>query len=152
MARAVSIVLLILGAGFVVRGTQGEPALSASEGWQTFSQDAVEATLAEGQPVFVDFTAAWCLTCQVNERMVLASEAVQEAFRDRNVALFKADWTRQDPEITAALESFGRSGVPLYVLYSGKPTPPPLILPAILTEPIVLEALDQVLSPAPPTP
>lgn len=152
VARAVSVVLLILGAGFVARGTGGEPALSAAEGWQTFSQAAVDATLAQGQPVFVNFTAAWCLTCQVNERMVLSSDTVQEAFRERNVALFKADWTRQDPEITAALESFGRSGVPLYVLYSGKRTPPPLILPAILTEPIVLEALDQILSPAPTTP
>lgn len=152
VARAVAMVLLILGASFVVRGTRGEPALSAAEGWQTFSQETVNATLAAGRPVFVDFTAAWCLTCQVNERMVLSSETVLEAFRERDVALFKADWTRQDPEITAALESFGRSGVPLYVLYSGRATPPPLILPAILTEPIVLEALDQVLSPVTPTP
>jgi thiol:disulfide interchange protein DsbD len=152
VARAVSIFLLIMGAGFVVRGARAEPTLSAADGWQPFSQEAVEATLAQGQPVFVDFTAAWCLTCQVNERMVLSSDAVQEAFQERNVALFKADWTRQDPEITVALEGFGRSGVPLYVLYSGKSNPPPHILPAILTEPIVLEALDQVLSPTPPTP
>ncbi len=91
--------------------------------------------------MFVDFTAAWCLTCQVNERVTLADAAVKEAFRARDVALLKADWTTRDPMITAALRSFGRSGVPLYVLYSPQPGLPPRILPEILSVGIVLEAL-----------
>lgn len=121
--------------------------MPVTEGWQVFSQDAVERAVAQGQPVFVDFTAAWCLTCQVNERIVLETEPVQEAFRDRNVALFKADWTRQDPAITEALEALGRSGVPVYALYPGIPGSEPHLLPAILTEQIVREALDRVLAP-----
>lgn len=121
--------------------------MAVEEGWLTFAQEDVERTLAQGRPVFVDFTAAWCLTCQVNERVVLSTEAVQEGFRDRNVALFKADWTRQDPAITAALQALDRSGVPVYALYDGTPGAPPRLLPAILTEQIVLDALEGLLSP-----
>jgi thiol:disulfide interchange protein DsbD len=121
--------------------------MAVEEGWLPFAQAEVESTLAQGRPVFVDFTAAWCLTCQVNERVVLGTETVQEAFRARNVALFKADWTRHDPEITAALEALGRTGVPVYVLYRGTPGANPHILPALLTEQIVLGALEDVLSP-----
>jgi thiol:disulfide interchange protein len=94
--------------------------------------------------VFVDFTAAWCLTCKVNERVALGNTAVVEALRKRNVALFKADWTSQDPEITRALQSFGRSGVPLYVLYSSDPKAPAVVLPEIITPQMVLNALEKV--------
>ncbi len=101
----------------------------------------MEELRSEGRPVFVDFTAAWCLTCQVNERVALGNAAVQRAFRERDVALLKADWTTRDPQITAALRSFGRSGVPLYVLFSADPEVPPRILPELLSVGIVLEAL-----------
>ena len=121
--------------------------MAVEEGWLSFAQEDVEKTLAQGRPAFVDFTAAWCLTCQVNERVVLSTEAVQEGFRDKNVALFKADWTRQDPAITAALRALNRSGVPVYALYDGTPGAPPLLLPAILTEQILLDALEGLLSP-----
>ncbi len=121
--------------------------LAMEEGWLPFAPEEVEELLSQGQPVFVDFTAAWCLTCQVNERVVLNTETIQDAFRERDVTLFKADWTRQDPEITEALESLGRNGVPVYALYSGVQGEPPHLLPAILTEQIVLEALETVLSP-----
>ena len=121
--------------------------MAVEEGWIPFSQEEVERTLAQGRPVFLDFTAAWCLTCQVNERVVLSTDRVQEAFRDRSVALFKADWTRQDPEITEALEALGRNGVPVYALYRGSSDAEPHLLPAILTEQIVLDALEEVLSP-----
>jgi thiol:disulfide interchange protein DsbD len=73
--------------------------------------------LAKGHPVFVDFTAAWCITCQYNKKTTLANEAVLADFRANNVSLFRADWTRKDPEITKALTQLGRSGVPVYVLY-----------------------------------
>lgn len=149
VARAVALGALALATGLVARGgSQEPPVLGATEGWRTFSQDEVEEVVATGQPVFVDFTAAWCLTCQVNERLVLSTETVMGSFRDHGVALFKADWTRQDPEITAALETLGRSGVPVYVLYSGKAGSQPVLLPAVLTVDIVLRALSENLSTA----
>jgi thiol:disulfide interchange protein len=92
----------------------------------------------------VDFTAAWCISCQVNERVALQTTAVRRAFAERDVALLKADWTRRDPEITRALAAFGRVGVPLYVLYPADPSAEPRILPELLTQRIMLEALDQL--------
>ncbi len=90
--------------------------------------------------MFIDFTAAWCVTCQVNKRLVLAAADVQLAFRARGVELVRADWTRRDAEITRALAALGRSGVPVYVLY--KPGRPPLLLPEVLTRERLLAALD----------
>lgn len=143
-ARAVALGILSMAALLVGRGgDQIAPAMAATEGWHAFNQVELESTLATGRPAFVDFTAAWCLTCQVNERLVLSSEAVMDAFQAHGVALFKADWTRQDPAITIALEALGRSGVPVYALYSGGPGSPPTLLPAILTEEMVLNALSE---------
>ena len=148
VARVVSLAMWAGAFALVAQGAAQEPPpMAVGDGWIPFAQEEVERTLARGQPVFVDFTAAWCLTCQVNERVVLGTETVRGAFRDRNVALFKADWTRQDPEITSALEALGRSGVPVYVLYRGVSDAEPHLLPAILTEQIVLDALAKVLSP-----
>jgi thiol:disulfide interchange protein DsbD len=90
--------------------------------------------------VFVDFTAAWCVTCQVNKKLVLSRDEVLDAFRARGVQLVRADWTRRDPEIAQALAQIGRSGVPAYVLY--KPGRAPFVLPEILTRERVIEALD----------
>jgi thiol:disulfide interchange protein DsbD len=144
VARATATLILLLAGGLAWAGSQklsDEPAVRLGSEWQPFSPARVEALRSEGRPVFVDFTAAWCLTCQVNERVTLADAAVKEAFRARDIALLKADWTTRDPEITAALRSFGRSGVPLYVLYSPQPGLPPRILPEILSVGIVLDAL-----------
>jgi thiol:disulfide interchange protein DsbD len=147
VARVVSLGLLAGAVALVAGGSAQEaPLMPVGEGWLPFAQEEVDRNLAQGRPVFVDFTAAWCLTCQVNERLVLSTESVQGAFTERNVALFKADWTRQDPEITAALEALGRSGVPVYALYRGSSGSTPHLLPAILTEQIVLDALEEVLS------
>jgi len=88
----------------------------------------------------VDFTAAWCLSCQVNERVVLDSDGVQQRLRTKNVALLRADWTKYDPQITAALSDLGRSGVPTYAVYP--PGAPPVVLPEALTPGIVDAALD----------
>jgi thiol:disulfide interchange protein DsbD len=96
---------------------------------------------SSGQAVFVDFTAAWCITCQVNEQVVLSSTTVRDAFRTHNVATLKADWTKFDPEITDALESFGRSGVPLYVLYPSVRGASAIVLPTILSKQGVIGAL-----------
>ncbi len=91
--------------------------------------------------MFVDFTAAWCVTCQVNKRLVLGRDDVLAAFRARKVELVRADWTRRDDEITRALAALGRSGVPVYVLY--KPGRAPVLLPEVLTRERVLAALDE---------
>jgi thiol:disulfide interchange protein len=112
-----------------------------ADGWQPWTQAAVDDALAKGQPVFVDFTAAWCLSCKVNERVALSTDEVKKAFADKNVALFRADWTHADPAISQALQKYNRDGVPLYLLYSPQAPDAPRILPAVLTPGIVLDAL-----------
>ncbi len=102
---------------------------------------------SQGHPVFVDFTASWCLSCQVNERVAFGSPEVQKAFAENKVILLRADWTRYDDSITQALNSFGRSGVPTYALYvPGEKSPRPL--PEVLTPGIVTGALAQLPHPA----
>jgi thiol:disulfide interchange protein DsbD len=111
--------------------------------WQPWSADAVQKALAAGQPVFVDFTASWCLSCQVNERVALDRPEVAQAFAAANVLLLRADWTREDPAITQALTDLGRSGVPVYALYTpGQSTPQ--LLPQVLTPGIVMDAVAQL--------
>ncbi len=118
---------------------QPDAAVQAADAW---SPQAVENALKAGKPVFVDFTASWCVTCQANKIAVLDREDIREAFKQHGVVFLVADWTNQNPDITQALESFGRSGVPLYILYSpdGKTT----VLPELLTKNIVIEALDKL--------
>jgi thiol:disulfide interchange protein DsbD len=120
------------------------PPLQTAGGWQDWSPDAVQAALQKGQPVFVDFTAAWCLSCKVNERVALGTDAVKGAFADKNVALFRADWTHADPAISQTLRKFNRDGVPLYLLYSPKAPDAPQVLPEVLTRGIVLDALGKI--------
>lgn len=108
--------------------------------WAPWSLEAVSRYRSEGKPVFVDFTASWCLSCQVNERVALSRPEVQEAFADAGVVLLRADWTRHDDAITQTLAALGRSGVPTYVLYTpGNRTPQ--LLPEVLTPVIVMDAL-----------
>jgi thiol:disulfide interchange protein len=109
--------------------------------WQPYSAAGVAELRAAGQPLLVNFTASWCLTCLVNERNAFSDAAVQKVFRDRKVTLMKGDWTNRDPAITKALAEFGRAGVPLYVVYNGKPgATEPLVLPQILTAGVVESA------------
>jgi thiol:disulfide interchange protein DsbD len=95
----------------------GEPAGAQATPWQAWSPERLKAALAEGHPVFVDFTAAWCVTCQYNKRNALADAQVLADFRARRVVLMRADWTRRDPVITAELAGLGRNGVPVYALH-----------------------------------
>ena len=115
-------------------------AAAPGPGAEAWSEQRVVALRAEGRPVFVNATAAWCITCQVNERVALRAESVQAAFAAGGIAYLKADWTGGDPAITALLRAHGRDGVPLYLFY-----PPgggePVLLPQILTEGLVLRAI-----------
>ena len=121
------------------RGVPDLPAPHAATGWQTYSPASIAELTAEGRPVFVDFTAAWCITCQVNERFVLNDARVREAFARGNVALMRADWTRRDGDISEALAALGRSGVPAYVIYrKGRE---PQLLPEVLQRQTVIDAL-----------
>ncbi len=121
-----------------VKSTDASAAAVAGD-WTPFTPARVADFTAAGRPVFIDFTAAWCVTCQVNKRLVLNTDDVRAAFARRNVALVRADWTRRDPAITQALAALGRSGVPVYVLH--RPGKAPLLLPEVLQQQIVLDAL-----------
>ena len=110
--------------------------------WQPWSAQRQAQWLAQGQPVFVDYTAAWCVTCQYNKRTTLSDPQVLQAFAQRGVHLLRADWTRRDPEITAALNALGRSGVPVSVLLS--PGRSPQVLTELIDAEEVLEALARI--------
>jgi thiol:disulfide interchange protein len=147
--RSVVLVLmlvLVLGSGmyFVVgkfRSTNVALADSRLRGdWQAFTPERLQAEMEQGHSVFVDFTAAWCLTCKFNEANVLESAEVRDAFQRHATVKLKADWTNGDPAITKLLQKFGRPGVPLYVLYPGK-NEEPIVFPEVLTKGMILEKL-----------
>ncbi|EJX09061.1 c-type cytochrome biogenesis protein [gut metagenome] len=130
-----SCVVLIGSGNFDRRGSV------AGEGnWKVWSQEAVIQSLSEGRPVFVDLTAAWCMTCQANKLSTLNREEVQTRFKTLNYTLLYGDWTNRDPAITELLADFGRSGVPLYLIYRTDGSVD--VLPELLTPGILLEALD----------
>ncbi|MCW3473387.1 protein-disulfide reductase DsbD family protein [Limobrevibacterium gyesilva] len=146
LSRGVAVVagLAALGvlAGFAMAPSPEQQTQSAQDS-EKFSAARLAALQAEGRPVFVNMTAAWCVTCLVNERIALAPESVRQAFATRGVTYLKGDWTRQDPEITRFLRAHDRDGVPLYMLFPGG-NRPPIMLPQILTAGIVLDALDGI--------
>ncbi|MDM0117096.1 protein-disulfide reductase DsbD family protein [Variovorax sp. J22R133] len=124
----------------IVNVAQAVPASNAADRWQPWSTQRVSELAADGRPVFIDFTAAWCVTCQYNKKTTLADAEVLAQFDARNVALLRADWTRRDPAITAALAALGRNGVPVYVLQS--PGKTPVVLTEILGKDEVRAALE----------
>lgn len=153
VTRSLAAVAVIGGVTAAVMGASSAPPTNESSTskastaveteWTSYSPETVERLRAEGRPVFVDFTAAWCLTCQVNKKRVLSTDRIRKAFEKKDVALVRADWTNRDPEITKALQSHGRSGVPVYVIYRGDGSEPQL-LPEVLTENAVLSALNEI--------
>jgi len=121
--------------------TAGTRAPTPEDGWQPYDAARLAMLTAAGKPVLVNFTASWCLTCLVNERNAFGDSAVDQVFRQKGVTLMKGDWTNRDPEITKALSSFGRAGVPLYVVYNAKPgTAEPEFLPQLLSASVVRDA------------
>ena len=146
--RAETLAAIALAAVSVALGTLAGAAsagrvATTSAGWEPFSAARLAELRAAGKPVFVNVTAAWCITCLVNERVALGSRAVSDAFARNGITALKADWTRRDPSITQVLGAFGRNGVPLYLVYPAGAGRPPAVLPQILSETIVLNALDK---------
>ncbi len=142
VVAATAVVAALAVAGSIERADTSAQAGHA--GWERYTTARLDELLAARRPVFVDFTAAWCVTCQVNERLVLAHPRVRERMRALGVVPVRADWTTPDPDITRALQQFGRDGVPLYVLYSGREDEPPRILPQLLTTDMVITELDEL--------
>lgn len=112
--------------------------------WEEYSDQKVEQLVSQGHPVYVDFTAAWCITCQVNKRVVFSSSEVTKLIADKKIRLLRADWTNKDEKIARSLERYNRRGVPLNLLFSNHPEHKPYIFPAILTPGLVIEQLELV--------
>ncbi len=136
--------IAICGLGLAWPGPAIAPSVTenghAEDVWVLFSKQKIAELRREGKAVFVDFTASWCITCQVNKRIALNQRDVVKRFGELKIVRMKADWTVQDPAITEALAEFGRNGVPLYVFYPQ--TGEPLVLPEVLTPSIILSAID----------
>ena len=137
---------LLAGAYAVISAATGEATQTTedmSSGWEPFSTERVAELQQQGIPVIVDFTAKWCLICQTNHLVFLLPE-VDKKLNELGVVRMMADWTRNDPEITKALRDYGRSGVPLYLLFGKTPDQPPMVLPQVLTADIVIGHLDKI--------
>ncbi|MBS0525971.1 MAG: thioredoxin family protein [Proteobacteria bacterium] len=149
LRRGVAAIAVLVAFAAVVKLEDGPAAASSAggpapgvnfEGWERFSRDRMTQAVAAGKPVFVDFTAAWCITCLVNERVALETPATRKAFEQTGTVKLKGDWTNRDPEITGLLKELGRAGVPLY-LYWAPQAERPKILPQVLTEASVIAEL-----------
>ncbi len=149
IAQVFAFIFIFGGIGWSVNAARTLPPVSANEKkvsndkdaiqWEPFSPQRIAELRAAGKPVFVDFTAAWCLSCKANERVAIDVAEVKAEIKKRGIVMMKADWTNRDETITKALAEFDRSGVPLYVFYAGKAEPK--VLPEVLTTGIVLDAL-----------
>ncbi|WP_428246727.1 protein-disulfide reductase DsbD family protein [Ferrovibrio sp.] len=144
-AVAGALALLLLPQEQPAAATEAKLAVPSSAiAWSRFDAAAIDTARREGRPVLVNLTAAWCVTCIVNEGAALSSSTIAAKLAERRVLALKGDWTRRDPAITQYLGQYGRSGVPLYVLYPADPAASPEVLPQLLTEGIVLDALNRL--------
>ncbi|MBN2233736.1 MAG: thioredoxin family protein [Opitutales bacterium] len=141
LPRQIRTTAALIAVGVFVSGIwMGYPSNQENR-WQPWSQEAVTTALKQGRPVFVDFTARWCATCQVNKRVSLASEKVLQSFHEHNVTKLRADWTKMDPVITQELLKHGKAAVPVYLVYFPD-QPKPIILPELLTPQIIINTFD----------
>ncbi len=138
LVAGLAIALVTLLADTSGGSSPGKQVAASKQHWQPYSADKLEALLAEGKPVFLNFTAAWCISCLVNEKVALSQPEVVQAFEQQGITYLKGDWTNKDAEITKILSKFGRSGVPLYVFYPSGQASKPIELPQILTPASVL--------------
>ncbi len=123
---------------------ESRPSADAAEGavaWAPFSQQTLDAAVASGSTVFLDFTAEWCWTCKVNEKTVLADAEVEDLLLEYDVVTLKGDWTRRDPEITTILKLHGRAGVPFYAVYPAGNPAAVIVLPELINKRLVLESI-----------
>ena len=146
-ARAAAALALLLALFAIPNVGVGAPpaangAPSGTLAYEPYSAAKLASLRAEGRPVFVNATAAWCITCLVNEKVALSSGEIERAFSERKIAALKADWTNQNPEISALLAAHGRDGVPLY-LYFAPGSDTPKVLPQLLTQSTVMAALTE---------
>jgi thiol:disulfide interchange protein DsbD len=141
---ASGLALLTVGGGIWMMMPKDMDASEEKIVWQAYSPALVEELSASGKPVFVDFTADWCLTCKANEVRLFGSDKVLEEIKKRDVQLVQGDWTKKDAVITEALAKYGRSSVPLYLLYDGKSGSEPKVLPQVLSPDAFLESLDEI--------
>jgi len=143
IGTAVSVVILSSAFLLGFSGTRVTQQGAASLMWEKWEPGKPEALVAEGHIVYVDFTARWCVTCQTNKAAVFSSENVRNRFNEEGIVALKADWTNQDPAISEALSTFGRSAVPFNLIYAPGQTEP-VILPELLTPGIVMKAIDEI--------
>jgi thiol:disulfide interchange protein DsbD len=134
---------LVLPHFLVVQTCNGDDIIvrSSKNEYEPYSAIRLQELRAEGKPVFVNLTAAWCITCLVNEKVALDHDAVKTHMQQKNITYLKGDWTNRDPEITKLLQQFGRSGVPLYLYFPAEKDSSVVVLPQVLTQSTVIEAL-----------
>lgn len=142
LALALALISGYVGIQSAVTPSQPAVIQSSDKNWEPYSAARLKAVRAEGKPAFLNFTAAWCLSCLVNEKVALNQSSVIDAFKSTGTVYLKGDWTNQDDDITKILAEFGRSGVPLYVYYPAGAQAKPVVLPQILTSEMVAQAVN----------
>lgn len=142
LAVLVLLTALVVPHFLVVETCKVQPAVTIETGdAEPYSAARLVELRAGGKPVFVNMTAAWCLTCLVNEKVALSSDRIKQRLHEKNITYLKGDWTNRDPEITRFLQQFDRNGVPLYLYFPSGRGSEIVVLPQVLTEDVVLEAL-----------
>ncbi|HOQ81115.1 MAG TPA: thioredoxin family protein, partial [Candidatus Cloacimonadota bacterium] len=144
----IAVVVVVFGGYFLLQVKEADSVNSAEAAhadglWKTFSEEAVYALIDEGKPVFVDFSAEWCMTCKTNETTVLWTKEIEDAFTNKGVTLFAGDYTRKDPIIHAWLKKFNKAGVPLYLLYIPGQNEP-IVFPELITKGMILDKLSLI--------
>lgn len=149
VGAAAAVIIIGVAAFFTLRFDDAPPAqadstaLNSAVPWQPWSEEAVQSALSKGQPVFIDFTADWCITCKVNKKNVIETDEIVAAMNAHQVVPFMADWTRRDEEIRLKLAEFGKAGVPMYLLYDPADPKNPTVLPELLTKKILLKEIEK---------